>query len=69
MYTMAKAFKSSEGMTKASPDKVTSSGKYVDMSANRNWIAVIQRFDKDLVDMNNVPKKILELWKNNIKRY
>ena len=63
---MAKAFKSSEGMTKVS-DNVTPVG--VNMNADKNWVMIVWRFDKELAEMKNVPKKISDLWKANMARY
>ena len=63
---MSRAFKSNEGMTKVS-DEVVSTG--VNMDADKNWVMIVWRFDKELAEMKNVPKKISELWKANMRRY
>lgn len=62
---MSKSFKSNEGMTKSQPDIVEASL----LDENRNWQMIVWRFDKFLNEQIKVPKKILDEWKNNIKRY
>ena len=62
---MSKAFKSSEGMTKSNPGTTPESL----LNENRNWQMIVWRFDKWLNEQTKVPKKVLDEWKNNIKRY
>jgi len=62
---MRKAFKSSEGMTKSGRDSIKPSL----LDENRNWQMIVWRFDRWLDGELKVPKKILDEWKKNIKRY
>ena len=62
---MSKAFKSSEGMTKNNPGTIPESL----LNENRNWQMIVWRFDKWVNEQTKVPKKVLDEWKNNIKRY
>ena len=70
---MRKAFKSSEGMTKVrEATAVDGSGNKVEtnlLNEDRNWQMIVWRFDKWLNEQTKVPKKILDEWKGNIKRY
>lgn len=73
---MAKAFKSTEGMTKSRPDDggkiMTGSVEMptgVNMDDNKNWAKVCFNFDRKLSKMTNVPTKVIALWKKMLKRY
>ena len=66
---MSKAFKSSEGMTKVRNDRGPDSMPVDLLSENRNWQMIVWRFDKWLNEQTKIPKKILDEWKGNIKRY
>ena len=63
---MSKAFKSSEGMTKAGGQGVVPTNI---LSENRNWQMIVWRFDKWLKEQPKIPQKIMTEWKGNIKRY
>ena len=63
---MSKAFKSSEGMTKAGQDQSQPVGI---LQESRNWQMIVWRFDKWLKEQPKVPKKIMDEWLGNIKRY
>jgi len=65
VYIMRKAFKSSEGMTKSERDSIKPSL----LDENRNWQMIVWRFDRWLDGESKVPKKILDEWKKNIKRF
>jgi len=62
---MRKSFKSSEGMTKSGRGEEVRNL----LNENRNWQMIVWRFDKWLNEQTKVPKKILDEWKGNIKRY
>ena len=63
---MSKAFKSSEGMNKTGRADAIPADL---LSENRNWQMIVWRFDRWLNEQTKVPKKILDEWKGNIKRY
>ena len=63
---MNKAFKSTEGMTKSSGQGIVPTNL---LNENRNWQMIVWRFDRWLNEQIKVPKKILDEWKGNIKRY
>ena len=66
---MSKAFKSSEGMTKSRDDSYGLSEPVGILQESRNWQMIVWRFDKWLNEQTKVPKKILDEWRGNIKRY